>query len=772
MTDPELLSGFLAETHDMLDEVEPILVAFAGPAAAGEAVDEEALNAVFRLFHSIKGSAGFLGLQTVVAVTHQAETLLDLFRSRQAQMSAAHVERLCTTIDFVRMLLPHIEETQQDSGFEMMAEALRDDLAAMIDQARQGSNSSTPKPPPPAAKPKAKGRSRRRTKAGNPAADTSPALTSITPRVAAPATPSSDDEITITPAMKESFAREAEEQLDAAEQAMLKVEQTTGKEQARRITEALRALHSLKGNAGFMGLAAIEHLTHRFETALEDMREGLLPVDIDSTQLLLIVLDVLRDAIKALQAGSDQGLENGEIYEGMIAALPRHTPAATAEATPQAPPAAGPVTPPEPPQAPAAPVPADAKTRPASGGTVAVGDRTGVKTIARQDIRVDVTKLDTLINLVGELVIAEAMVTRHPHVAETEIESLDKAVHLLRRISRDLQDVAMSVRMVPLAATFRKMLRLVHDLANRSGKQIHLQLSGEETEVDKTVIEKIADPLVHIVRNAADHGLETAEQRQAAGKDATGTIHIEARHEGGEVWVIIRDDGRGLDRSRILAKAQEKGLVGEEAQDWPDERIFRLIFEPGFSTAATITDVSGRGVGMDVVKRNLEALKGRVDVSSRPGQGSTFTLRIPLTLAIIEGMLVRVGAARYTIPMLAIRESFRPVPEQITTPPDGRELVRVRDDFHPVLRLHRRFQVAADSDQLDQGVLVLVEAEEHTLALLVDEILGQQETVIKGLSNLLANTGGVSGCTILGDGAVSLILDVGALVEEYHGGGG
>ncbi len=399
-----------------------------------------------------------------------------------------------------------------------------------------------------------------------------------------------------------------------------------------------------------------------------------------------------------------------------------------------------------------------------SGGSIKSEALKNAKTVARQDIRVDLGKLDSLINLVGELVIAEAMVTRHPRISGLEDEGLERSIHLLRRVSRDLQDVAMSVRMVPLSATFRKMIRLVHDLATKSGKKINLRLLGEETEVDKTVIEQIADPLVHIVRNACDHGIGTPEDRQAADKPDTGTITIEGRHEGGEVWIIISDDGRGLNREKILRKAVEKGLVEGDGSGLSDDDAYALIFEPGFSTADQVTDISGRGVGMDVVKKNIEALKGRVSVRSRPGRGTTIILHIPLTLAIIEGMLVRVGRQRYTIPLLSIRESFRPEAGQVTLTPEKQEIVRVREELLPVLRLHEVFDKQPDCTELHEGILVVVESDGETFCVFADEILGQQETVIKGLSRFLGAARGVSGCTILGDGDVSLILDIGTLL--------
>ncbi|MDR1962631.1 MAG: chemotaxis protein CheA, partial [Planctomycetaceae bacterium] len=383
----------------------------------------------------------------------------------------------------------------------------------------------------------------------------------------------------------------------------------------------------------------------------------------------------------------------------------------------------------------------------------------------KQDIRVDLHKLDILINLVGELVIAESMVTRCPAVSHVEDEYYNRAKHQLRRICDDLQDVAMAVRMIPLSATFRKMIRLVHDLATKSGKKIKLNLVGEETEVDKTVIEQIADPLVHIVRNSCDHGVELPEERTNAGKSETGTVTLEGKHEGGEVWIMITDDGRGLNREKIISKAIEKGLVGAEVKDWSDERVFKLVFEPGFSTADKVTDISGRGVGMDVVKRNIEKLNGRIDIVSKTGQGATFTLRIPLTLAIVDAMLVRVGDGKYMIPTLTIRESLVPTMNQVTVTPEGREILRLREEMVPIVRLYDVFACKPGAEKLKDGILIVAEDSGRSFAFFVDEIIGQQQTVIKGLPDYIGEANGFSGCTILGDGTVSLIVDVGAVSQ-------
>lgn len=386
----------------------------------------------------------------------------------------------------------------------------------------------------------------------------------------------------------------------------------------------------------------------------------------------------------------------------------------------------------------------------------------------RQDIRVDLEKLDNLINLIGEIVIAENMVLHNPDLAGLELESFYKAGQHLSKIIRELQEMAMTIRMIPVSGLFRRMLRLVHDLSGKAGKKVSLELIGESTEVDKTVIEKITDPLVHLIRNSVDHGLEAPAERLAAGKKETGVIRLSANHEEGNVLISIIDDGRGLNRAKILAKAGERGLLTGDPATMSDREVFNLIFLPGFSTADKVTDVSGRGVGMDVVRRNLEEIKGKVETKSNANQGTVINLRIPLTMAIIDGMLIRVGKSFYILPILSLQESFRPTAGAITVTPDRQELVRVREHLLPVLRLHDLHQIEPDNRALEQGILIVLDSGEKNICLFVDELLGQQQTVIKGLSTYISEIGNVtavSGCTILGNGEVCLTLDVQALTQ-------
>ncbi len=377
-------------------------------------------------------------------------------------------------------------------------------------------------------------------------------------------------------------------------------------------------------------------------------------------------------------------------------------------------------------------------------------------------ISVRVDKLDRLMDLVGELVIAESMVTQNPDIRGLELSNFAKAARQLHKINEELQDSVMSLRMVPLEGPFKKMNRIVRDMTKKLGKKARLALVGEDTEVDKKIAEGIADPLMHIVRNSVDHGIEMPEARKAAGKPEQGTVTLSARNEGGEVIIEIRDDGGGMDRDKILHKAQEKGLLTKPAAEYTDREAYNFIFAPGFSTKEQVTEFSGRGVGMDVVMANIKGLGGRVSVDSRPGRGSVTVIRIPLTLAIIDGMCLRVGESYFTVPISAVKRSFRPEAGQIFLDSDGQEMIMERQQCCPVVRLGQIYHLEGAEDDAEQAVLMLVENDGHLYGLLADELLGVQQIVVKPVPSYikkLTTTTGITGCTLFGDGSISLIID-------------
>ena len=733
----------------------------------------DTINAIFRLFHSMKGSAGFLDLTNLSGVAHAAESLLDLIRAGKIMMDSSHVELLCQSCDFAKEALDLVEREYTDQGLETVAEDMKSRLIQATELAQDRVRLGAAGAAEPAAAPEVQS-----TAAPNK-------------KIAA----DSGFELEITPEMVERFAQEADELLQNAEQGLL--QWTEEKPSAEVVAALFRNIHSFKGNCGFFGYADLERLSHQMESVLDLVKSGKELGNGNPAETLLDCLDSLRAAVADVTSGGAGAIATLATQQRQLDALmnpaaavdpptaeapPAPTPAT---APPEAPPAAAqmptPSPPPQPEPKPApAPAPAPPKTPPpkapaaapvsAPAPTAPAKPAGGNKPAAaqRQDIRVDLEKLDQLINLIGEVVIAENMLIHNPDIAGLELENFHKAGQQMSKLVRELQEIAMTIRMIPVSGLFRRMIRLVHDLSLKAGKKVELILSGEETEVDKTVVETITDPLVHLIRNSLDHGLEPPDERIRAGKPEKGVVRLSARHEEGEVWITIEDDGRGLNREKILAKAISKGLIDGDGSDMSDKAIYNLIFQAGFSTADKITDVSGRGVGMDVVKQNIEKIKGKIEVSSKPGQGSRMVLRIPLTLGIIDGMMVRVGDTKCIVPTLAIREAFRPQESAITITPDGQELARVRENFFPVIRLHEVLKKEPESRTLPDGILILLEYQDKGICLFVDEIVGQQQTVIKGLSDYIGNVRWVSGCTILGDGEVCLILDVGHLVDMFE----
>jgi two-component system chemotaxis sensor kinase CheA len=429
---------------------------------------------------------------------------------------------------------------------------------------------------------------------------------------------------------------------------------------------------------------------------------------------------------------------------------PADAPAAeTAPAAPETKPA---------PEAKSEPAPRPAASAPAPAPTAPKSDAASLK--GGGSIRVPAERLDDMMDRVGELVIAQS---RLKQIAAGSQDAQFKSIaEEIERLALELRDTTMGVRMVPIAQLFGRFRRLVHDLAQELGKEISLTTSGEETELDKTVIERLNDPLVHLIRNSIDHGLESPEKRVAAGKSSQGSIRLAARHTGDKVLISISDDGAGLDRARIQARAEEHGLIPPGAK-LSDSELFQLIFQPGFSTAKQVTNLSGRGVGMDVVKRTMDALRGSIDIASTPGSGTEITLRLPLTLAIIDGLLVRVGQGRYVIPLSAVEECVELPPEEEMRA-SGRNFLNIRGELVPFLRLREIFNAKNAPDRYQK--VVVVSANEMRVGLVVDQVIGDHQTVIKSLSKLHAGVGTFSGATILGDGSVALILEIAHLVAR------
>ena len=537
------------------------------------------------------------------------------------------------------------------------------------------------------------------------------------------------------------FVNEAAEHLDNIEHGVLFLEDNPG--DTDTIASIFRAFHTIKGGSGFLGIAPVNRIAHELESLLDLVRTGQLPVDRPVVEIILVGADTFRNYINEIQSqlAGRCPVQPVVVPSQHLLAKVRAIQVGHGEKSPVV--ESSPV-------AVAAP--------PSSGGPEKPSSPAGGM------IKVDIQKFDSLMDLVGELVIAQSLVAQDPGLSSTKSQSLLRNMSQMGMITNGLQKAAMSLRMVPIRSTFQKMNRLVRDTAIAKEKSVELILRGEDTEMDRTIVEELADPLLHMVRNSVDHGIELPAKREAAGKPRTGSIRLAASHVGGNILVEISDDGAGLRADAILAKAIERGMLPPGTL-LPEKEIYDLIFAAGFSTAAQVTDLSGRGVGMDVVQRNISRLRGKIEIESAPGQGTSFKIYLPLTLAIIDGLMVAVGTQRYIIPTLSVRESFRPTPGMISTVQGRGEMVNVRGSLIPLLRLYQHFGISPRISDPCQSMVVVVESAQEARCILVDDLLGQQEVVIKSLGDSFKNNRMLSGAAILGDGRVGLILDPRALVQ-------
>jgi len=562
-----------------------------------------------------------------------------------------------------------------------------------------------------------------------------------------------------------AFIVESREHLTTIEQQMLLIEQNTADSDS--INTVFRGFHTMKGLAGFLEFSDIQEVAHEVETLLGLARNSSLTITPEIVDVVLESADFVKQALGSIEdslaSGGHRIRSNGaalvaKIRAAMGGASEKVQPAERTQSVERSQSAEMA----EPVQAPQDSAGAAASDLPAAterGVSSPLAESKASKARDTSSLRVDTEKLDHLVEMVGEMVIAQSLIRHDQSVSLAQDSRLLRNLSQLARITNDVQRTTMSLRMVPMGQIFQRTARVARDLSRKTGKQIELETSGDETEVDKIIAEELADPLMHMVRNAVDHGIEPPEARVAAGKKPTAQIRLSAYHQGGQIAVEIADDGRGLDREKILSKARKNGLVSRDAQLTENE-IFHLIFEPGFSTAEQITDISGRGVGMDVVRKQLQKLRGRIEIQSQPGRGTTFCLKLPLTLAIIEGLAVRVGGQRYIVPIFSVIEIVKPTQEMLSTVRGKNEMAMVRGRLLPIVRLHRQFRVEPSSENFADGLLVVVESQGRQFALFVDDLAGKQEVVIKSLGDDLKNVSGIAGGAILGDGRVGLILDV------------
>ncbi|HBD64635.1 MAG TPA: chemotaxis protein CheA [Clostridiales bacterium] len=412
----------------------------------------------------------------------------------------------------------------------------------------------------------------------------------------------------------------------------------------------------------------------------------------------------------------------------------------------------------------------DKTTQVSKEQTKTVKTDNGSKHSKQSLITVNLSKLDKLVNIVGELVIAESMVSSDNEIKRLNSESFTKSTRQMRKLTDELQDIVMSLRMVPVSGIFQKMKRIVRDMGKELNKDVELILEGEDTEIDKTIVDGISDPIMHLVRNAMDHGIESEEERIDAGKDRQGTIRLSASNTGGEIHITVEDDGKGFNPQKILAKAKAKDMLTKPESEYTPKEIYQFIMLPGFSTNEAVTEYSGRGVGMDVVKSNVEKVGGTVVLDSREGAGTVITFKIPLTLTIVAGMQVVVGESEFIIPIKNIQQSFKTSEKEIIHNTDGSEMILIREKCYPIVRINEYFNISTDTNSIEDGILILVEAGDNSLCLFVDKIIGEQQVVVKPLPSILTKynlkESGISGCSILGDGSINLILDIGNIIES------
>ncbi len=789
-SDNDILAEFISQQVHVLGNMEELILTLEGPE------EDRRLDELLRLIHTLKGESGFLGLQEIQDMCHHVESSL------AAQDPTTLVDALLRFKDWLEQSFDALAGKSTPLA-EPEATAFESELKDEnpVSQ-RESTAPEVEEEQPNVRKEKREG--------STDALSPSPVMQTSEDSVGemeSASDPSERVPLTGDPELLADFIQEAIEHLDTADTHLLKIETAPDDENA--VNAVFRAFHTIKGVAGFLELSDIQRLAHQAENLLDAARKNEITLDgprldatFESVDMMKRLVEFVREA---LTAGSllERDAEHAALIDRIVRLMKQDGPdgmsttqSDSADELPStnddqlpenaAPKDASPAT--------SAAIEAGTETgHPArQAGTSTASERTPCQTPmpeapkpitggespsaqspagaskaikVKETVKVDSTRLDTLVDSIGELVIAEAMVTQSPELHEVGSGRLSRLLGHLNKITRELQEMATSLRMVPVRSTFQRMARLARDTAKKTKKEVNFVMVGEDTELDKTVVDVIGDPLVHMVRNAIDHGIEpSVEDRVQRGKPPVGKVELRAFHKGGSIYIEIEDDGRGLDKQRILEKAKERDLL-REGTVLSDNEIFNLVLEPGFSTAATVSDVSGRGVGMDVVKKNIQKMRGQIEIRSTQGEGTVFSIRLPLTLAIIDGMVVRVGSQRYALPLLPITRMLRPSEHDLPRVFEQGEMLTLPDGLIPLHRVHRLFDIEdAETDPAKTSVVV-VEHEGYRVGLMVDELLGQQQIVIKTLGSTLKNVQGIAGGAIMPDGRVGLIIDIDGLIQ-------
>lgn len=720
--DMEILTSFISETAEHLDNIEAKIVSLEDNA------DQETINEIFRSMHTIKGVASFLGLNKIKNLSHSLENLLDNLRDNKISISSNLIDILLEGTDTLNHIMQDLDSWANSLKGGTITEKFTSNIEiegnlAKIKNFNEKDTEESKEIP--------------------------------------------DDEL-ITPEMTKKFAEESSELLDAVEHNILELEKNP--ENIKLIEEPFRLIHTIKGNSGFFWFQRIEKICMNIENVFDTLRKKEEIADHSIVSSLLSFIDLIRKTLDEIDAGRLDTARNPEIdteYHESLGNILIEMGAATENNIEEALNVQekklgeilvdeGNVTPI---QLEKALKQQDKKQPLQQNGTSSLRKR--------QDIRVSTERLDKLFNLMGELITAETMVIHHPELANLELNFFQQSLTALSKITKEMQEVTMAIRMIPLDGLFNKMRRLIRDLSKKFDKKIVFLVSGEETEMDRNVIDQISDPLVHIIRNAIDHGIEKADVRERNGKESGGTIRLNAKYEGNEIWISIIDDGGGLNRSRISEIAVERNLLtSEQALARADAEIWPLIFEPGFSTNEVVSEISGRGVGMDVVKKNIEKLRGKVEILSEAKIGTTFILQIPLTLAILEGILFRSGEMLCSMATTDIIEFHKPEKSHITTTSTNQQVLKLRNEIIPLIKLSDFYNLPTGTREYTEGILIIATAYDKKIAILVDEIIGNRQFVIKALPEYLKHVKAVSGCSILGGGDVCMVIDTGAFINQ------
>ena len=735
--DEKIFADFLAHQNSVLEEMESSILAIEKQGSGGKHTSD-----LKRLLHTLKGEAGMLGLADVEQLCHETETFIeqapegnipDCLLSVKDWLSQrfdsfSKGEQVPEDVDQVLSLLKSKAENQEQTPQKSQQTCTEDSEKKFISLEDCDSN------------------------------------------------------------LVQDFITEARGHLDNADIQLLTIENDNEDQEA--LNAVFRSFHTIKGVAGFLDLKEISELSHVAEDLLDRARKGSLALSGAAIDTIFETVDTLRTLVSQVEQALSSGepveidpaltalmVKLGEVVEGKsydTAPLPVDPDKKLGEILVES-----------------GRVKAEAVTKALSKkdqnekigealvkkGGIAAKEvagalraqqaarkaKEGVK--VKETVNIDTERLDKLIDAIGELVIAESMVSQDEEVLFSASARVSRNLAHLNKITRVVQELGMSMRMVPIRPTFQKMARLVRDLAKKADKDVEFFTSGEETELDRSVVERIGDPLIHLIRNAVDHGIEdSGEERIKAGKPAKSRVGLSAYHQGGSIFIEVTDDGRGLDREAILVKARERGII-QDGSEMTDREVFNLVFAPGFSTAKKVTDVSGRGVGMDVVKRNIEALRGTIELKSELGKGTTVSLRLPLTLAIIDGMIILVGNERYIVPTLSVVESLRPQKKDLSTVYGRGEMLSVRGSLMPLFRASTIFKVNNKKIDPTEVLAIIVENQGRHVALLVDSLIGQQQVVIKNLGEAMGKVQGISGGAIMADGKVGLILDISEIVK-------